>query len=72
MTTKETVETAVTQPVSLRLDIDIIQHLRRVARYESFERDIDVTYSDLIREAILQTYPMPKDVNADTNKSDIA
>jgi hypothetical protein len=72
VTTKETVETAVTQPVSLRLDIDIIQHLRRVARYESFERDIDVTYSDLIREAILQTYPMPKDVNADTNKSDIA
>ena len=61
-----------TQPLSLRLESDIIEHLRRVARYESFERDADVTYSDLIREAILQTYPMPKDADADTDKDDRA
>ncbi len=63
-------KTADTTPLSLRLEPEIIAHLRRVARYESFERDMDVTYSDLIREAILQTYPMPKDTNADTNKGD--
>ncbi len=63
-------KTADTTPLSLRLEPELIAHLRRVARYESFERDMDVTYSDLIREAILQTYPMPKDTNADTNKGD--
>ena len=49
------------QPVSIRLDKTLIDHLKRVARYESFERDQDVTYADLIREAIVNSYPMPKD-----------
>jgi hypothetical protein len=61
-----------TQPLSLRLEPGLISHLRRVARYQSFERDEDVTYSDLIREAILQAYPLPKDEDADTNKGDSA
>jgi hypothetical protein len=65
-----TTKTADTTPLSLRLEPQLIAHLRRVARYESFERDRDVTYSDLIREAILQTYPMPKEDKADTNKGD--
>ena len=59
-----------TQPLSLRLEPEIIKHLRRIARYESFERDEDVTYSDLIRDAILQTYPMPKEEDADTDQKD--
>lgn len=56
------------QPVSVRLDKAIIEHLKRVARYESFERDQDVTYADLIREAIVNSYPMPKDEDADTDQ----
>ena len=28
-----------TQPLSLRLEPELIQHLRRIARYESYERD---------------------------------
>jgi hypothetical protein len=59
-----------TQPLSLRLEPDLITHLRRIARYQSFERDEDVTYSDLIREAILQAYPMPKEDHADPDKGD--
>ena len=61
-----------TQPLSLRLEPEIIQHLRSIARYESYERDEDVSYSDLIREAILQTYPMPKEKDADADQKDIA
>ena len=63
---------AETQPLSLRLEPEIISHLRRVARYESYERDQDVTYSDLIREAILQTYPMPKETDAHADEKDSA
>lgn len=57
-----------TQPVSVRLDRQVIENLKRVARYESFERDQDVSYADLIREAILQTFPLPKDADADTHQ----
>lgn len=59
-----------TQPVSVRLDRQVIENLKRVARYESFERDQDVSYADLIREAILQTFPMPSDADADTHQRD--
>lgn len=34
-----------TQPVSIRLDKQVIENLKRVARYESFKRDQDVTYA---------------------------
>ncbi|CEK19326.1 hypothetical protein CWRG_02467 [Chthonomonas calidirosea] len=57
-----------TQPVSIRLDKQVIENLKRVARYESFKRDQDVTYADLIRETIVHTYPMPKDEDADTDQ----
>ena len=60
------------QPVSIRLDKTLIDHLKRVARYESFERDQDVTYADLIREAIVNSYPMPKDEDADTDQDNSA
>lgn len=57
-----------TQPVSLRLERRVIENLKRAARYESFERNQDVSYADLIREAIVNTYPMPSDEDADTNE----
>ena len=54
-----------TQPVSIRLNMEVIQHLKRVARYESIERDEDVSYSDLIRDSILRTYPIPNTPDED-------
>lgn len=51
-------------PVSIRLEEEVITHLKRVARYESFEQDEDISYVDLIRQAILNTYPMPNNANA--------
>lgn len=48
-------------PISIRFNRAIVAHLKRVARHEAFERDEDITVSDLIRESVLQMYPMPKD-----------
>lgn len=62
--------TTETKPISIRLEAELLAHLRQVARYESYERNTDVTYADLIREALLQVYPLPmqdSDTDADTN-----
>jgi hypothetical protein len=56
------------QPLSIRRDKTLLDHLKRVARYESFQRDQDGTYADLLREAIVNSYPMPKDEDADSDK----
>ncbi len=60
-------QTKTTMPISIRFEADVLENLRRMARYESYERNQDVTYSDLIREAVLQVYPLPKDAHADEN-----
>lgn len=56
--------TTETKPISIRLEAELLAHLRQVARYESYERNTDVTYADLIREAVLQVYPLPVHVSA--------
>ena len=56
------------KPISIRFEGAVVQHLKRVARHEAFERDTDVTVADLIRKSVLQVYPMPKD--ADTAVKD--
>lgn len=43
-------------PISLRLKDGVITELKRVARKASYERDSDVSYVDLIREAIYSLY----------------
>ena len=47
------------QTLSMRVDTKTIEHLKHLARYESFEQDKDITYVDLIRDAISNTYPVP-------------
>lgn len=59
------VATTETKPISIRLETELLAHLRQVARYESYDRNTDVSYADLIREAVLQVYPLP-DFNADS------
>jgi len=46
--------------VSFRCEPDLIKHIKRMTHYLSIERDEDLSYSDLIREALKRTYPMPK------------
>ncbi len=52
-----------TMPINVRLSKPMIEHLKRVARYEAFERDEDITYADLIREAVERTFPMAEGEN---------
>jgi len=58
-----------TTPISIRLENDVLDHLRRLARYESYKRDKDVTYSDLIRDAVVQVYPLLKVDRADEDEA---
>jgi hypothetical protein len=67
------VATTETKPISIRLEAELLAHLRQVARYESYKRNTDVSYADLIREAVLQVYPLPIQdggTDADTHKDD--
>jgi hypothetical protein len=45
--------------VSIKLPDDQLKHLRFLSHYLSLERDSDLTLSDIIREAITNTYPLP-------------
>ena len=49
-----------TIPISLRIEQDVLDNLKQIARFESFDRNADITYVDLIREAVLNAYPLPK------------
>lgn len=43
--------------VSLRIREDVLEHLREVARKAAVERQQDISYADLIREAVDRMYP---------------
>ena len=47
--------------ISIKMHEDILQHLRQLARVQSVEQHKDITYSDLLREAVLKTFPMDKE-----------
>lgn len=49
-----------TRPIAIRFNPAVIEHLKKIARQESARRDEDVTYSDLIREAVSRTYLIPE------------
>ena len=65
-------KTEESMPISIRMRKDVLEHLRKMARYESYERDEDVSYVDLIHEAILQVYPMPIEANGTEDQEDEA
>jgi len=45
---------------SIKLPIDQILHLKTMSNRLSLERNEDMTFSDVIREALEKTFPMPK------------
>jgi len=49
--------------ISVRLEDKYVKNIKRMAHFLSLERDQDLTHSDLIREAILNTYPLPEESN---------
>lgn len=50
------------QPVSIRLENNLIEYLKLVARCKSIAQEHKIAYTDLIREAILAAYPMKEDI----------
>ena len=59
-----------TAVISVRLETDFIKHLKRMAHFLSLERDQDLNYSDLIREAIFNSFPLPTDKTNATEQED--
>jgi hypothetical protein len=47
--------------VSIKVPDEQFKHLCKMSHYLSLERESDLTLSDLVREALDSTYPMPKD-----------
>ena len=47
--------------ISIKLDDNTVKYLKKMTHYVSIERDSDITLSDLVRESIENTFPMPKD-----------
>ena len=57
-----------TQTVSIRVNSKHLEYLKKMSHYVSIERNQDLNYVDLIREAIEQVYPMPEEETPDENK----
>ena len=47
--------------ISIKIDDTTAKYLKKMSHYLSIERDTDVTLSDLVRESIENTYPLPKE-----------
>jgi hypothetical protein len=46
--------------ISIKIDDITVKYLKKMTHYLSIERDTDVTLSDIVRESIENTYPLPK------------
>ena len=49
--------------ISIKIDDTTVKYLKKMSHYLSIERDIDVTLSDIVRESIENTYPLPKEIS---------
>ena len=50
-----------TTPISIRIGERQLDHLKRLARHQAVKDDQDVSYVDLIRQAIELQFPLPKE-----------
>lgn len=47
-----------TTTISIRIEEDLLEHLRSEARRQSAQFNRDVSYADLIRDAAVRLYPI--------------
>lgn len=59
-----------TKTISLRMDEQLIAYLKKMSHYVSIERNEDLTYNDLIIEAVAANYPMPLENNGTETQND--
>lgn len=49
--------------ISIRIEPEQIEYLKYLSRFRSMEKD-GCTYTDLIRDAVEEKFPIPEDFNA--------
>lgn len=59
--TVEVMAGPLTTPISVRIEERQLDYLKSVARKMAAAEDKDISYVDLIRHAIKETYPVPED-----------
>ena len=47
--------------MQLKIDEKIFDHIKRMARYQAVEQDEDIGWQDLVRDAIYNSFPLPKE-----------
>lgn len=55
-----------TQPVNLRIPTDQVAYLRYLARFKSILEGEEVSYTQIIRDAINMVYPTPQGFDPST------
>lgn len=45
---------------SMRMNIDLLNHIKQIAREKSFKEKRDISYQSLISDAVEEKYPLPK------------
>lgn len=45
-------------PVQVKIDKDVFENIKKIARKQSYEKDQDISWQDLVREAIYSKYPI--------------
>lgn len=58
-----------TIPMQLKIEETMFQNIKRMARFQSVEKDKDVSWQDLVREALYNCFPIPKDSNHGCEKN---
>lgn len=58
-----------TTVIHLRIDAELLDKLKTVARRVSAELDQNITYNDIIRSAIIKTYPSLVESEIDVNRT---
>lgn len=53
--------------IHLRIDTELLKKLKTVARRVSAELDQNISYNDIIRSAIIKTYPSLVESELDVN-----
>lgn len=49
-----------TIPVQLRIDEDLLDHIKRIARQQAVKEDRDIDWRDLFRDALAKHFKFPK------------
>jgi len=50
-------------PMQLKVNEMLFDQIKRMARYQAAEKDQDISWQDLVREALANAFPVPKEIN---------